>query len=284
MTSDPTSGAGPDAPFSHQPSWAEAPSDSLQYELFFAGKFLSIRALKFPSCQFISAWMFDGGVADLFSTYEPLVPSPGGARGLHAHNDLISFELGPGGGRIKVAPPDHGSFEIGLRETVSTVWRVPLGDIVIHQPHLDAKVTHGTETWTGTGYAKRYTFELETQHTYWRFITGPAGDGQNPCWLWTAEAAFDLKKYDYFKLARQDGSIETAAQPGSWHRDRMAHGVLNGVAHQVEIEDLGRIDRVINGPGTNLKLSQGFCRMTVAAGGDVHQSYALNEIACGSHS
>lgn len=274
---------GSEAIYECQPSWAEAPSDSLQYELFFGDRFVSIRALKFPSCQFISAWMYDGGLADLFFTHEPLAGVQADRPGLHAHNNCLSLELGAGGGQINMVSPDHGAFEVDVAETVSTVWRVPLGDIVIHQPLLNVTLRHRSEACTGVGYAKRYTFGQDTQHTYWRFITGPAGDGCKPGWLWTAEAAFDLRKYDYFKLAGADGTIVAADQPGSWHRDRMAHGVLNGAAHQVEIEDLGRIERSIEGPGTNLKLSQAFCRMSLTAGGKAHSSFALNEIACGSH-
>jgi len=251
--------------------------------LFFQDRFISIRALKFPSCQFISAWMFDGGVVDLFSTYDPLKTMHQDRPGLYAHNEYVTYELNPGGGQIVVEPPNHDGFTVVLGETVSTIWHVPLGDMVIHQPLLNVSLTMGEHTLVGAGYAKRYTFEKETEHTYWRFISGPTGDEQAPSWLWTAEAAFDLKKYDYFKQARQDGTITAAEQPGTWHRDRAAHGLLNGVAHDVQIEDLGRIDRVIAGPGTNLKLSQAYCQMTVTAGGQTHRSFALNEIACGSH-
>ena len=277
---DPAGGS----PYVHQPAWAQAPCDSLQYELFFADRFLSVRALAFPSCPFVSAWMFDGGAADLCASYEPLVNTHPGRPGLYAHNQNLSFELGAGGGRIRISSLGHGDFDVVLEETISSVWRVPLGDLVVHQPLLKATVSHGGESCTGTGYAKRYTFEKDTQHTYWRFITGPAGEGPEASWLWTAEAAFDLAKYDYFKLALANGTVLTAEQPGSWHRDRKAHGRVNGVAHRVEIEDLGRIERLVNGPGTNLKLSQAFCRMTLKAGEVEYRSYALNEIACGSHS
>ncbi len=278
-----TPDAGAEMTYESQPPWGEAPSDSLQYELFFADRFLSIRALKFPSCQFISAWMFDEGVSDLFSTSAPLTASQADLPGLHAQNECLSLKLGARGGQINIASRDHGAFEVDVEETVSTIWRVPLGDIVIHQPLLNVALRRGSETWSGVGYAKRYTFEEDTRHTYWRFITGPTSEGQIPGWLWTAEAAFDLKKYDYFKLAEPEGTITAADQPGSWHRDRMAHGVLGGVAHQVEIEDLGRIERSILGPGTNLKLSQAFCRMSLTTERETRSSFALNEIACGSH-
>ena len=283
MPSAPDTDLDPRVSYDHQPAWALTPSDSLQYELFFGDRFLSVRALSFPSCQFISAWMFDGGVVDLCASYEPLTNTHPGRPGLHAHNQHFSFELGQGGGQIRIFSPEHGDFDVVFEETFSTLWRVPLGDLVIHQPLLKATLVHGGESWTGTGYAKRYTFEAETQHTYWRFITGPVAEGPEASWLWTAEAAFDLAKYDYFKLALANGGVLTADQPGSWHRDRMAYGMINGAAHHVEIEDLGRIERLVSGPGTNLKLSQAFCRMILTAGEDEHRSFALNEVACGSH-
>ncbi len=283
MSATPAYGTGLDMAYAHQPPWAVTSGDSLQYELFFGERFVSVRALRFPSCQFISAWLFDDGVVDLFSSYEPLVANPSGGVGLHAANANVSFALSSGGGQISINSPSHGAIQIDLKETVSTLWRFPPDDVVIHQPLLQVSLVCGSEKWSGQGYAKRYTFGAQTEHMSWRFITGPLGPAADPAWLWTAEASFDLKKYDYFKLAMPDGQVVTAEQPGSWHRDRMAHGVLNGVAHDVEIEDLGRIERLIKGPQTNLKLSQAFCRMTLAAGGDTQHSHALNEIACGSH-
>lgn len=269
--------------YERQPDWAQTAGDSWQYELFFGDRFLSVRALKFASAEFISAWLFDEGVVDLFSTYEPLVNSTPEGPGVQAQNQQLSLKLGPGGGQILVQSAARGALRVELEETVSTLWRFPPDDVVIHQPLLRATLTLGSETWKGAGYAKRYTFGADTEHMSWRFISGPLPAEPDPGWLWTAEASFALKKYDYFKRASSDGQIITADQPGTWHRDRMAHGVLDGIAHTVEIEDLGRIERRVQGPGTDLLLSQAFCRMCVRAGEETHHSRALNEIACGSH-
>lgn len=276
-------GTSLDRTYDHQPPWAHTAGDSLQYELFFGDRFLSVRGLKFPSCEFISAWMFDQGVADLFSTYEPLQPSEPQAPGVYAHNDKLSLKMGAGGGQILIQSEGRGALTVDLEETVSTLWRFPPDDVVIHQPLLKASLSAGAEKCEGIGYAKRYTFGPETEHMYWRFISGPVPTQPDPGWLWTAEASFDLKKYDYFKRASANGQIITASQPGTWHRDQMAHGTLDGVEHTVEIEDLGRINRRIQGPGTDLKFSQAFCQMSVRAGDETYQSRALNEIACGSH-
>ena len=65
---------------------------------------------------------------------------------------------------------------------------------------------------------------METLTTVGPIVTGIIGVGLVYFAFWTAEAAFNLRKYDYFKVINTDGEISTADQPGTWHRDRMAHG------------------------------------------------------------
>ncbi|MEM7428514.1 MAG: hypothetical protein AAF441_20680 [Pseudomonadota bacterium] len=279
MGSETTYGQTTDDKYGGQPVWGEAPSDSLQYELFLGERFLSIRALKFPTSTFTYAWLFDGSARGLFSSCEPLAGDRSGP--MTAANRNLSYTLDERGGVIEVRPDAGAPIRVEMRETVSTLWRFPPDDVVIHQPLLEVTCTRGSETWTGQGYCKRYTCGAENEHMYWRFITGPADDGAG--WFWTAEAAFNLKKYDYFKTASADGKVLTAAQPGTWHRDRMACGAIEGVEHRVEIQDLGRIEHDIRQGGTNTKISQAFCRASFSRGDRMEQSYALNEIACGIH-
>lgn len=280
MTATPTYAAGTNDPYSGQPPWGTAPSDSLQYELYFGSRFVSIRALKFPTCSFTYAWMFDGQSArPLFTSYQPLHTA--GDASLNARHEKLAYEFGERGGRISVSGGEDGTHTFDISEANSTLWRFPPDDIVIHQPSLNVIWRHGSETTEGMGYCKRYTCGAENEHMYWRFITGPIPSETG--WFWTAEAAFNLMKYDYFKLAGPDGTVRSADQPGTWHRDRVAHGVIDGVQHLVEIEDLGRMEfEIRNGP-TNMKISQAYCRASFAAGGTVKETRALNEIACGIH-
>ena len=280
MGASPIYATGTGDPYAGQPPWGTTPSDSLQYELFFGDRFVSIRALKFPSCTFTYAWLFDRQSArPLFTSYEPLHDPAG--KTLNAENANLVYGFAENGGSIGLDTPDTGSHTFEIAETHSTLWRFPPDDIVIHQPSLKVTWTHGAETLNGVGYCKRYTCGAENEHMYWRFITGPiAGDLE---WFWTAEAAFNLRKYDYFKVINTAGEIGTADQPGTWHRDRMARGVIAGTEHTVTLEDLGRLEFEIRQGPSNTKMSQAFCKATFTGGGPALETYALNEIACGIH-
>jgi|GEM_PF-2052218 len=276
-------GVSTDEVYTGQPPFGTTASDSLQYELFFDQIFVSIRIIKTPTATFSSAWMWDNGIVDLLTSYQPFETRS--REGLYAGNDHISYAMQHGGGQILIRPEAGGEWAFDIEEKITSQWRFPPDDVVIHQPGLRVSMRRSGETLVGRGYAKRYAFAGDNGYMYWRFITGPFGawrDQTGP-WVWTAEAAFELKKYDYFKIMDAAGDIKTADQPGTYHRDRLAIGVVDGQAHCVEIEDIGRIEKVMKTDKTDMKISQAYCHMTVTRDGETLTGFGLNEIACGTN-
>jgi hypothetical protein len=168
-------------------------------------------------------------------------------------------------------------FEISFTSPVTSRWAIPLG-VAVHQPLLQGQVTYGGRTLRGLGYSKRYWYHEDIEYWGWRFIQGQVGQEM----LWTAEATFGHLKYDYFKIARPDGTVEAAGPTGSFHREDAAYGTIGKTSYEVRIEELGLWETTLRTERMQAKLRQRFCRMTVRHDGKIEEGVALNETGMGT--
>ena len=100
--------------------------------------------------------------------------------------------------------------------------------------------------------------------------------------LWTAEANFDLTKYDYFKIVRPDGTLEQSENRDSMHRQEYGRGTIGGTTYEIDLKELGRWETRMHSRLLDTKLRQRICKMTLKHGDKVETGYALNEVACGT--
>ncbi len=265
--------------YSSQPQFFNV-HEGLQYELFCGDVFFSVRIVETKSMQFQGIWMYENGkTRELMSNYDKL------ARAGTPHIDLSSKDLhvvtSDAGGTIS-AKTKEGSFEVKFTSPVTASWGIPPEDVAIHQPLLKISVTFNGKKYDGVGYCKRYWYSTDLEYWSWRFISGPVQYKGETAYLWTAEAMFDLQKYDYFKLATSDGKIQAAAKPDSRHREMEAWGVLNGVECHASVRHLGTFEWVMRKNNSDSKIIQSFCELTYVEGGKTYKGHALHEIGAGT--
>jgi hypothetical protein len=254
--------------------------EGVQYELFCGEIFFSVRVIETASMQFHGIWTYESGsTRELMSSYEKL------ARAATPHLDLLGKELRieakPAGGSIS-ANTREGPFEAKFTSPISASWGIPPQDVVIHQPLLKVNIEFGGKTYDGIGYCKRYWYGKDIDYWSWRFISGPVQRNGETAYLWTAEAMFELQKYDYFKLATPDGKIQAAAKSDSHHRETEAWGLLNGVECYASVRSLGTWEWITRKNNTDTKIIQSFCELTFVEGDKIHKGHALQEIGAGT--
>ena len=255
--------------------------DGTQYNFFAGDKVFSVRVIASRNIHHHSAWLFDHGVHEVVLSDSPM------ERGDRDHLDLSAerFRIWCDDEKGGVRASGEGAepvFDISFRTPITFDWNTPGDGAVIHQPLIRADISYRGETLAGIGYCKRFWFYRDTDYLAWRFIEGELGGGESM--LWTADGNFggDYRKYDYFKIARPDGSLRQSADTDSWHRDDAAYATIDGVAYEVGIEGLGTWSTVLCGEDTQLMLRQRFCRMTLRHDGRVESGYAINETGTGA--
>ena len=248
--------------------------DSLQYHAFCEDKAFAVRVFRTPSFWHHSAWVYDGSVAELVNSAEPLRQS--GA----PYADL----RGPG---FEVSAPDEAtSILVGRDLSLTLTPRhtmygpSPIGP-GLHHPDMRAEVSYRGRSLTGLAYCKRYDFRGDPIR-YWgyRFVHGTLDDQS---WsVWTAQATFGFRNHSYFRFIDADGAVHEAGMRDSCHRDDHCYGVVDGEGFDVELEELGVWDTVLRSEQMDSGLRQRFCRMTVHRGEDSRTGYAINEFCSGT--
>ena len=101
-------------------------------------------------------------------------------------------------------------------------------------------------------------------------------------WCGTHDAFFGLNSYDYFKVAYADGTILTADNQHTHHRDNIAYGSIDGRPFEAEVEPIGEWQTTLLGENMDTVLRQRYCKLTVRNDGDEHEGYALHETGGGT--
>ena len=255
----------------------------------------------------MSAWAYDyaepeSGAIELVNTYAPLAPQPG--RGLNlANNELAIVDTATDGGLIRIAPTATAATDLlaragvpvgpsGRPELVLAIeeqghvysW-VPVGasdDLVIHRPQMRARL----DGWrgaapTGYGYSKRY-HGIYARYNAWRFIhgvadsSGRAGDELGvvppPTIVWTADATFGDKKYNYFKLlsgaAHESGEIVEAANSETYNQADAGYATISGKRYEAHVREIASWHTIIGGGADQMeaKYENRLCELTLTMG------------------
>jgi hypothetical protein len=262
-----------------QPQYGKGYHDSVQYHFFCDDKFFSMRVFNTKNFTHHSAWVFDGQVREIINSSEPLMRI--GQDRLNLQGSKFLMESGDHDGKITVLPSGSGNapiMEAKFSNPNTFVWSC-FGTPAIHQTHLQAEVTYEGKTYRGIGYCKRYWWDENIEFWGYRFVQGIAQPGYM---IWTADATFGDLKYAYFKISQPGGELAIAPEKESSHRNDTAFGVIDGVAHDIELKELGVWETVLRNDHMESKMRQRFCEMTVRHNGRTDTGYALNETCFGT--
>lgn len=263
---------------SAQPQLGRGCHDGTQYHFFCGEKFFAVRVVETRSLKHHSAWVFDGAVLDVLNSSEPLERI--GGDHVNVRGSRFQIEADDARGAMAVlSDRSEPAFAVRFTSPITFRWPFPKG-VVTHQPLLRGEVVYAGRTYTALGYCKRYWYDEDIGYWGWRFVQGLVDHGGYM--LWTADATFGHWKYDYFKIARPDGTVVAADNPDSWHRDDAAYGVVDGTRYEVRLEEIGVWETVLRSDLMETKLRQRFCKMRVIREGEVDAGLALNETGFGT--
>ena len=248
--------------------------DSLQYHAFCEDKVFAARVFWTRSLWHHSVWVYDGGVAELVNSAQPL------EQGDAPHADLRGpdFVLSAPDEAVSIRAGDALSMTLTPRHTMQGPSAIGPG---LHHPDMQAEVNYRGRRLQGLAYCKRYDFRGDPVE-YWgyRFVEGTLDDHS---WsIWSAQATFGFHNHSYFRVIGADGVVHEADVPDSCHRDDHCYGVVDGEHYDVALEELGVWDTVLRSTEMDSRLRQRFCRMTVNRGGDSKTGYAINEFCSGT--
>ncbi|MBM3599746.1 MAG: hypothetical protein FJX35_16160 [Alphaproteobacteria bacterium] len=261
-----------------QPAFGVGAHDGIQYHFFAGDKFFSVRVVETDTHKHQSAWLYDRRAREVLNIDSARALKQGRGDQLDISGPRFRIRADQTGGEIGVLDAkQRPSFEIAFRTPISFHWDFP-GGPVIHQPLIKAEIAYRGETLRAVGYSKRYWYDDPIGYWSWRFIQGSFGRSM----LWTAEANFDLVKYDYFKIVRPSGKLEQAANRDSMHRQEYGRAIVGRTTYEIDLQELGRWETRMHTRLLDTKLRQRFCKMTLRRGDKVETGYALNEIACGT--
>ena len=259
--------------------WGVSFHESCQYNFFCDDKFFCVRLMEIRDFLHQSAWVYDGEVHELLNAGD--VIERDGDDHLKISTSRFLMESDDLRGWVTVLA-ESGSAALEMKWTIpiATVWGAPGDAIGMHQPLLEGEVTYKGQTYTGPGYCKRFRFYLDPEYFSWRFIEGAfdSADGM----VWTADAFFGLNSYDYFKVAYADGTILSADDQHTHHRDNIAYGNIDGRTFQAEVEEIGQWQTRLLGENMETLLRQRYCKLVVRDDGREHKGYALHETGGGT--
>jgi len=146
------------------------------------------------------------------------------------------------------------------------------------------------ETFSGDGYSKRYYGPDYGPGWGYRFIVGFVAPGagytcagEDTIAVWTADATFDVNKYNYFKLLHPDGEFQQAESKDTWQQENNGYAFIDSNRYEVEVETVGDWwETIIEGQHMKSKMRQRFCRLKLMFNGKTYVGRALNEQCYGS--
>ena len=263
-----------------QPPFGQGYHDSIQYHFFCADKFFSMRVFNTKNFTHHSAWVFDGRTHELINSSEPLTQSAGNRLNLQGRRFLM--EAGDSDGKITVlgeAGKNAPLMQAQFKNANTFIWSC-FSSPAIHQTQLEGEVVFDGKTYTGTGYCKRYWWDENIEFWGYRFVQGLCE--RDKSMIWTADATFGSMKYAYFKMSQPNGVLKIAPEKDSSHRNDTAYGIIDGIAYEIRLSELGVWETVLRSPTMESKLRQRFCKMSVAHDGRIDTGYALNETCFGT--
>lgn len=241
--------------------------DSIQYHVFAEGLIFAARIFRTDSLEHHSAWIYDGHVREVISSSAPFTQSDSPFLDVAAPSMRIVANENEG--QLTVRGENIAdSFELRFKVRHRYQWSYDAeatGEHVLHLPDLDCEVAYQGRTLRGTGYHKRYHWRTPPRYWGYRFLHSVMDDGIAV--VWTADAMFGTRKYDYFKvLDLTTGHLLEAAPETCAHKQNLIFGEIGTEKHRVEFVEAGAWNTVLRSSAMDSHMQQRAGRIRYMAG------------------
>ena len=250
--------------------------DSLQFHFFCNNFFGACRLFNTNSLCHSSLWIYvDGKIKEIFSSTSPIQSNNNNSLDINIGEFSIKEEEG---GNFKIALEDK-NISIFLQSKNLETWNDTISS-VIHLPNMKAKVYYHDKVYDGVGYSKRYSWKPAPGHWGYRFIQG--FDVNDQASIWTAEATFGLKKYDYFKILKSDGILINTIDDMSMHRQNHMIAKTTHGTFRIELEEIDLWGVNLVSSKMDSLLQQRLCKFEAKLENKKMHGYAINETCYGT--
>ncbi|MBB3064526.1 hypothetical protein [Limibacillus halophilus] len=256
----------------------------LQYHFFAAGRMFSVRlACRAPKLSVMAGWIYDGGVREICKSDKPWTQSD--SPYLDINGDVIDIrdENGEIVVEARAANGEDGFIARG-KPIHSLSWMDTFSennDEVLHLPDITGTVEFRGTTYPAKGYCKHVEWTYAPRYTGYRFLHGLIDNGEIA--VWSADAVFAYKKYDYFKMVEKDGSITVADEERSSHKQNTVYAKIGERDVRVEFEELGMWELPLIGDGSDMVIMQRYGNITFIENGVKKTGVAMTEYGFGRY-
>lgn len=242
---------------SRRPAFRFINNDSLQYHFFASGMVFSIRLVYRSDICVHAAWIYDNGIREISKSDQIWTQSD--SDHLDISSDIMEIR-DQDGEIIIVSRANSGaeSFTVRAQPIHTLMWKdtfaEDVNDEVLHLPDLQGTLEYKGKTYVTHGYCKHVEWHQAPRYTGYRFLHGILDGGDIT--LWSADAVFGYKKYDYFKMVESDGTIAVATDELSSHKQRTIYAKIGSRDIQVEFEEKGAWQLPLVGPAIDMVIQQ----------------------------
>ncbi len=267
-----------------RPAFRFTNNDSLQYHFFADGKLFSIRLVYRGGHWTHAAWIYDGSAREIAKSSNLWVQSDDPY--LNIKSDIA--EIRDEDGEIVVIVHDatgDSSFEARVRPLNTLSWMDTLSESneeVLHLPDLTGTIKFRGKTHDAKGYCKHVMWHTGPRYTGYRFLQGFLDEGQLA--IWSADAVFAYQKYDYFKMAKPDGTIIAADHEQSSHKQNTVYARIGNREVKVDFEELGAWELPIVNESSDMVIQQRYGKIRYTDGNAEKSGIALTEYGFGKYS
>ncbi len=268
-----------------RPAFHFVDNDCLQYHFFADGMAFSIRLVYRSKICVHAAWIYDNGIREISKSSQ--IWSQSDSDYLDISSDIM--EIRDEDGEIVIvwhANNDEESFTARVRPVHTLMWKDTFAedanDEVLHLPDLKGTLEYKGKTHPTYGYCKHVQWRQGPRYTGYRFIHGILDGGEIA--LWSADAVFGYKKYDYFKMVEPDGAIVVADNELSSHKQHMVYAKIGSREIQVEFEEMGAWELPLVGPKIDMVIQQRYGKITYHEGAVTKSGVAVTEYGFGKFS
>ena len=269
----------PDGP--RRPAFRFIENDGLQYHFFAGGRAFSVRLVYRPAMCVHAAWIYDDGLREICKSDE--VWRQADSPFLDIASDIM--EVRDEAGEIVVtarAANGADGFTARVRPVHTLAWKDTFSaanDEVLHLPDLKGTLEFRGETYRTHGYCKHVEWRRAPRYTGYRFLHGILDDGAVA--LWSADAVFAYRKYDYFKMVEADGTLVVADDERSSHKQKTIYARIGPRDIRVDFEELGAWELPLVGPSIDMMLQQRYGTITYTEGDITETGVAVTEYGFG---
>ena len=250
--------------------------DSLQFHFYSENFVGACRLFYTKSLCHSSVWIYvDGKIKEIFSSSNPIKSKNDNFLDVRVEN-LSVKEIENKQFQILL---DNENLSIHFKSINLETWNDTRSN-VIHLPNMVTEIKYEDNFYQGIGYAKRYSWRPSPTYWGYRFIQGFNNQDQSS--IWTAEATFGTKKYDYFKILKPNGQMINTVNDMSYHRQNHMEANTTQGSFKIELEEMDLWEVKLESQKMNSLLRQRVCKFNAKLRNKRMSGFAINETCYGT--